>query len=325
MSRPHRRRGGGDDHGGGGGGHGGGDERWMASYMDMVTVLMCLFIVLFAMSTVDQEKYWALKNSLATGFGAESSETVDTASGVVVPAELVDSEGEGFAGMSRAESEIADLQALQQAILGQLETAGSADSVEFAYDERGLIVRLTGGQTFFDTNSAVLAPQAPDILRVIGGALATTGYEVQIEGHADSRQPTGLYPTNWELSAARATSVLRFLVEQGGIAAARIGSVGYGDARPIVAGTTAEELAANRRVDIVVLSDEPEEVRALFAQVLGAQGVVVEGEPADAAGAEQDAVPASGTDAVDDEHATGTKAAADAHAEDDHEEEDSAH
>ena len=74
-------------------GHDGPDERWMASYMDMVTVLMCLFIVLFAMSTVDQDKFAALKNSLATGFGVEQSNTVDTAEGIVVPPELVGTEG----------------------------------------------------------------------------------------------------------------------------------------------------------------------------------------------------------------------------------------
>ncbi len=65
----------------------------MASYMDMVTVLMCLFIVLFAMSTVDQDKFEALKNSLATGFGAEKSINADIAQGIVVPPELVGSEG----------------------------------------------------------------------------------------------------------------------------------------------------------------------------------------------------------------------------------------
>ena len=68
------------------------DERWMASYMDMVTVLMCMFIVLFAMSTVDQKKFDQLKESLATGFGAVESNTVDTAVGIIVPPDKVDSE-----------------------------------------------------------------------------------------------------------------------------------------------------------------------------------------------------------------------------------------
>ena len=73
------------------------DERWMASYLDMVTVLMCMFIVLFAMSSVDAEKFEALRNSLATGFGQEISENVDISDGVVVPAQLIKEDGESFA------------------------------------------------------------------------------------------------------------------------------------------------------------------------------------------------------------------------------------
>ncbi len=80
------------------------DERWMASYMDMVTVLMCLFIVLYAMSTVDANKFEKLRNSLATGFGAVASETVDTASGTVVPPEFVDKNLEAFAAVRLRET-----------------------------------------------------------------------------------------------------------------------------------------------------------------------------------------------------------------------------
>lgn len=82
--------------------HSGPDERWMASYMDMVTVLMCMFIVLFAMSTVDQEKFEALSASLATGFGQEPSDEIDATTGVVVPPELVDEKGEDFADVDLA-------------------------------------------------------------------------------------------------------------------------------------------------------------------------------------------------------------------------------
>src|SRR5690606_41111894 len=72
------------------------DERWMASYLDMITVLMCMFIVMFAMSTVDQEKFEELRASLATGFGTEETETIDVAPGVVVPPDATDDDGESF-------------------------------------------------------------------------------------------------------------------------------------------------------------------------------------------------------------------------------------
>src|SRR3954469_14970615 len=99
MSRNSRRRSGGheeEEHV---------DERWMASYMDMVTVLMCMFIVLFAMSTVDQDKYEQLRNSLATGFGAVEAGKVDTAEGTVVPADHVDDTGENFTAAELAAQE----------------------------------------------------------------------------------------------------------------------------------------------------------------------------------------------------------------------------
>src|SRR3954466_7749254 len=110
TSRPRRRR----DRMSGhrrrrGGGHGGEfhvDERWMASYMDMVTVLMCLFIVLYAMSSVDQNKFQNLANSLWPGFAGAPSQTVDTAEGLVVPADLVDDEGQGLTPAQLAEQQI---------------------------------------------------------------------------------------------------------------------------------------------------------------------------------------------------------------------------
>jgi chemotaxis protein MotB len=248
------------------------DERWMASYMDMVTVLMCMFIVLFAMSTVDQEKFEQLRNSLATGFGQEEIGALDTASGVVVPANQLDSEGDvvdlPVTEQDLAKTEVDKLEALKEAIRANLQTQGLEQTVDFKIDERGLTIRLIGSETFFDSNSVALAGVAPAVLDAVAPVLATTTYQIAIEGHADSRAPGAPYPTNWELSSGRATQVLRRLVEYGGIGAERVGSIGYGSARPISAGTSDAEMAANRRVDIVVISDQPESVRALIPKVL---------------------------------------------------------
>ncbi|WP_167041033.1 flagellar motor protein MotB [Salinibacterium sp. ZJ454] len=250
------------------------DERWMASYMDMVTVLMCLFIVLFAMSTVDQKKFEELANSLATGFGAEASETVDTAEGVVVPAQLMEEDAVGFSPVELARLEVARLDSLEEQIRLALEAKNLLHAVTFELTERGLVVRLVGSETYFETNRTDLIGVAPQVLDAIGPVLAPTPYEISVEGHADLRASVFPYDTNWELSSGRATAVLRHLVENNGVAAARIGAVGYGSSRPAAAGGTAEELALNRRVDIVVLSDQPDEVRALLAGVAAETGGV---------------------------------------------------
>jgi len=265
------------------------DERWMASYMDMVTVLMCMFIVLFAMSTVDAEKFEQLRNSLATGFGQTEVGAVDTASGVVVPAARVDDTGEvvdlPVQELDLARAEVDKLSELRERMRANLESVGLAQTVEFEIDTRGLTIRLVGSETFFADNSIALAGVAPAVLDAIAPVVAGTSYEIAVEGHADARPPVAPYATNWELSSGRATQVLRRLVEVGGVGAERIGAIGFGSARPMVAGTAGTELATNRRVDVVVISDQPESVRALIPDVLqGYVSIPADALPGDTAG-----------------------------------------
>ncbi|MEZ0140548.1 flagellar motor protein MotB [Microbacterium sp. NRRL B-14842] len=199
--------------------HSGPDERWMASYLDMVTVLMCMFIVLFAMSTVDQEKFEALSASLATGFGQEPSDDVDVTSGVVVPPELIDDEGQDFAdtGLEAAEREFDELSALRERLRQVLAERGLETDVTFTIDERGLTIGLVSAETFFTTNSTDLSPAATQVLDALGSVLVSAPNEISVEGHADARGSVAPFPTNWELSAGRSTQVLRYLVEAAGL------------------------------------------------------------------------------------------------------------
>jgi chemotaxis protein MotB len=248
------------------------DERWMASYMDMVTVLMCMFIVLFAMSSVDADKFEQLRNSLATGFGQTDVGSVDTAEGVVVPAAQVDDEGDAVepavSEIELAKAEVARLAALREQMRSNLQAQNLEHTVEFELDERGLTIRLVGSETFFADNSVDLTGVAPAVLDAVAPVIAPTSYEVSVEGHADNRPPGAPFASNWELSSGRATQVVRRLVEVGGLNDQHIGAVGFSSTRPIANGTTEADLAANRRVDIVVISDQPESVRALIPKVL---------------------------------------------------------
>jgi chemotaxis protein MotB len=246
-----------------------GDERWMASYMDMVTVLMCMFIVLFAMSTVDQNKFEKLANSLATGFGAVEVGSIDTAEGVVVPAEMVDDVAEGFidetlTDVEQAVAEVASLNAIEESINANLTAAGMAERVEFFIDERGLTMGLVGTDSFFAPDSTALSAVAVSVLDAAAPAIVHAALEVSVEGHADKHGQSATFATDWELSSGRATQVLRRLVEQGGVNPTLIGAVGYGSARPVSAGSGLSEMAQNRRVDIVLLSTLPDSVRELI-------------------------------------------------------------
>ncbi len=242
----------------------------MASYMDMVTVLMCMFIVLYAMSSTDANKFAALKDSLATGFGVVKTQKIDTATGIIVPAKDVGKDGE-LTNLRAATLEYDKLKALRDRINANLAAVGLEAKVDTTIDSRGLTVGLVGADTFFASNSTELTPIASRVLDRIAGPLNTVTYQISIEGHADPRPPGQPFPTNWELSSGRATAVLRDLVERERISDTRVGAVGYGSARPIVPGSSDADFAKDRRVDIVVLSDQPDAVRALIPQLVAAQ------------------------------------------------------
>ncbi|MDQ1113079.1 chemotaxis protein MotB [Microbacterium testaceum] len=240
------------------------DERWAVSYSDMVTVLMCLFIVLYAVSIVDETKYEQLKNGLAEAFGqSQTPGGGDFTEGLVIPPELLAEEGVEDVAV-RAARERDNLEQMKQQITSALAAQGLAETVDFVIDERGLKVGLVGAETFFTDNRTDLSAKADAVLDAVGDVLAAAGNPLSIEGHADHRAAVAPYESNWELSSGRATKVARFLVEHEGITGSRVQAVGYSDQRPLVEGDTAEDLAANRRVDIVVQSTEEEKVRALI-------------------------------------------------------------
>ena len=274
------------------------DERWMASYMDMVTVLMCMFIVLFAMSTVDQQKFEQLRSSLATGFGSVETATVDTAVGVVAAPEQVDSKEildpnaampagkaeeavpEATDPAALAAVEVQDLSLLQENIRSGLEEKNLDDTVRFELDERGLTIRLVSSEMFFAPDLAELTAEAESVLTTVGPILAPTEYQVSVEGHtAQVRQLTD-NALDWELSSSRAVTVLRYLVEETQVDFSRVKAVGYGESRPLTPGTSAAELAQNRRVDIVVLSAQSEEVRQLIPDIVSGAGAGAGAAPA---------------------------------------------
>jgi len=273
-------------------------ERWLVSYSDMITVLMALFIVLFAISQVDQDKYIALRDSLAAGFqdqqgttavldGSQGAMVGDTITKQTTPQDstegIVDADdGLGEQGtaptsaasppadapsaavMAAARKEAAHLEKLRDRIEARLSARHLSDTVRFQIDERGLVLGLVADDVFFAPADATLTATARRVLDAAGPVLRDLDEQISVEGHANVLPVSGRYATNWELSADRATQVLRHLVEQDKVPGRRIMSVGYGDERPAVAGHSDAALEANRRVDLVVLSGASDEVRALL-------------------------------------------------------------
>jgi chemotaxis protein MotB len=226
------------------------DERWLVSYSDMITVLMALFIVLYALSTVNQKKYDELKNSLASGFGVTKSEKVDESKGIVRKQD-VKKDGSGFSN-----STIALMQTAKE-ITDELKSAGIANKVSVKAGAKSITLSLVGSSAYFGGNDADLSPSALHTLHQLSPTLKKHAGTVTIEGHADPHGSAGIWQNDWNLASARANSVLQYMVSNKAIDPADISSISYGSEHA-KSGTSEAAIEHNRRVDIVLHSVQPD-------------------------------------------------------------------
>lgn len=241
-------------------------ERWLITYADMITLLMVLFIVLFAIGQTDLAKFEALKRSLNNSLGSGSEKTLAVTGGdgvlsgnqPLAPAVSPDARvalAEKQAQVAVVLKEKGVLSAVQQKIVSDLKAHGLADAARFKLDERGLTVTIVTDRVLFDPGSDELRPAGREVLDAMGGALAKLPNLITIEGHTDDRPiSSGRFPTNWELSTARATSVLRYLMSTHGLSPGKLAASGYADQRPIAPNDTDANRAENRRVEVLVHS-----------------------------------------------------------------------
>ncbi|MCZ2825117.1 MULTISPECIES: OmpA/MotB family protein [unclassified Modestobacter] len=292
---------------GGHGGHGGrrakkheeheeheNHERWLVSGFDMMTLLFVLFVVLYAMSSIDLAKFTAFANGARQGAGAPVTILNDGAA-IAAPVEndsplkpvqvaqeaaidgtaqteaeqaaaVAAAEAEARAVAAEAESAYDQLAAARAAIAAALAAAGQTGAAQFIIDERGLVVRVVSDPVLFAPESAALMPQGVTVLNAMGPTIEDLPNLVRVEGHANSLPVTrgGPWPSNWELSAVRATTVLRHLVDANGVGQGRMSAVGYSDTRPLVPDTDPSYVTVNRRVDVVLLTMASPEANALL-------------------------------------------------------------
>lgn len=257
-------------------------EAWVIPYADMITLLMGLFIVMWAISSADMAKLEALQTSFAGALGmTPTGESVASAGdgamdgtdgvfdeagaapividGVEITREQVEEavgalEREEAAAKARA-AENEQLDAVEEAIRSHAETQGLGDAVHMRREERGLIVSIVSDRVLFDPGSATLRPDGRVVLDGLAGALLALPNPVAIEGHTDDVPISNArFPSNWELSTARATSVLQHLIGTYGFPPDRLTAAGYGEQRPVADNASAAGRDQNRRVDIAVLS-----------------------------------------------------------------------
>lgn len=270
-----------------------GAERWLVTYADMVTLLMVLFIIMFAMSTVDANKFASLKEGLASGFGKEvtilnGTDALDdegaTSDGAAydmllqsVPAAQRESAEQVLQKADRlreerqydeARVEVKDLLKLWRRVQRALERKGLQDDVRPDVDERGLVLSLVSRHVIFQPNIATLTARGQEVVDTIAPLLLHLPQPLEIDGHTN-QQPVKpkYYPTDWELSTARAVNVLRRLQEHDGIPASRLRATGFGHTKPLIDPDQPGSQAINKRVDVVILSAAPAETRARFHEI----------------------------------------------------------
>ena len=248
-------------------------ERWLVSYADFITLLFAFFVVMFAASNSDHKKAGQVAQAVQ---GAFHDLAIFEPAGKVVP--LFDDGGvpsnakavignmhSGFdaaqvvkagsksdatgAGVGKAKALKEVKSELQQVLQEELKTG----SVRITEDGRGVTVSLAEAG-FFDPGSAVMKPKALEILDRIAEKVRVLPASLRVEGHTDNSPiHTAQFPSNWELSTARATHVLQYLLANAQIQPMRLSAVGYGEYKPIADNTTVDGRSANRRVDLVIL------------------------------------------------------------------------
>ena len=263
-------------------------EAWVIPYADMLTLLMAMFLVLWAIGQVDVSKAKAVSTGFADEFGLSSSAGagaggVGVLDGNAVPdtPDKLDMRTKVDKTMAIAEQQRQDTaRAAEQQSLQQVEqqieqgavAAGLGGSVKFHMEGRGLIVSIVSEGVLFDAGSASIKPAGQLILDGIAQTLANVPNNLSIEGHTDSTPiATAQFPSNWELSTGRASAVLRYLQGRHGLPQVRLSAAGYADQRPIAPNDSLAGRAQNRRVDIAVIAEYPAKDPAGTTSTLGDQ------------------------------------------------------
>jgi len=227
-------------------------ERWLLTYADLITLLLGLFVILYSMSKMDAERFREFSSALQ-GVFAGGTGVMQGGAGMAPLEMALPSAGE--------KTEQKEMEELAEQVQQTLEQVGLYPAPQTSLEERGLVIRFAGN-VLFDSGKAELRPEARRALVALEPLLARAGRPLRVEGHTDNVPiNTPLFPSNWELSATRAATVTRFLVEQG-IDPTNISALGYGEYRPIAPNDTDANRQLNRRVDIAVLSAHGDEAES---------------------------------------------------------------
>lgn len=249
---------------------GGGTPQWMTTYSDLVTLLLTFFILLFSLSTIDQNKFKEIAASLSyTMLNLKGTDSIlDSSSNSIIAFDYTKYESEEAAAKRKekyiedaeemvvnAEKKLADkeLDEAKNDIRDTIEEQGISDKVQIVEEKDFLLIRLDQ-EVFFDSGSADILSNGKTVLSSLALSLREIRNEIMVSGHTDNVPMVNKrYETNWELSTARATNVVRYFVEDENLDPLLFTATGNGEYRPVGDNNTPDGRQKNRRIEIKIL------------------------------------------------------------------------
>ena len=229
-------------------------DRWLVSYADFITLLFAFFVVMYALSTLNEGKYKVFADSLIVAFRNDPQ----------VAAQLV-------ASMQRMQSppvapapdpvdplrvaKTRDMQDLAERITDAMSPLVQSGQVRMRQLPHGLAVEINASVLFAPGQATLHQAEAISALESVAKLLAAAPQQIRVEGHTDNVPiASAIFPSNWELSSARASSVVRLFIATG-VAPARLAAIGYADHKPVESNDTVDGRSRNRRVTLLILED----------------------------------------------------------------------
>lgn len=240
-------------------------DRWLVSYADFITLLFAFFVVMYAISSVNEGKYRVLSDSLVSAFKNVQPSSAD-------PLRKLQPEAGGAprpiilpgqpAHEGKLEEQTRKMQGMAGSIQQSLGALISQGKVRVTQSKRGIAIEISDS-ILFDPARAELHPPSVTMLRAVAEMVKKSDNLIQIEGHTDNSPiRSSQFPSNWELSSARAASVVRLFAEAG-VAPQRMVVIGYSDQRPVESNDKIDGRSRNRRVTLNILADNRDEVAVI--------------------------------------------------------------
>ncbi|MDL2284958.1 flagellar motor protein MotD [Oxalobacter sp. OttesenSCG-928-P03] len=237
-------------------------DRWLVSYADFITLLFAFFVVMYAISSVNEGKYRELTQSIGTAFGVKNIQTFainENPPATLAPPAITRPFRKKPSTNLEIKKEREKMTEIGRDLMKVLSPLIDEGKVKVIQSARGVNVEINAS-VLFAPAEARLSRQSEEVLKAVAQILKDEPNDIQVEGFTDNTPIRSVqYPSNWELSSARASSVVRLFVEQG-VAEERMVAIGRSANNPIDSNATADGRSRNRRVSLMVLSNIPEEV-----------------------------------------------------------------